>query len=166
MPPIVLRRAAAEDAHAKAAVFDAAVRVGWSYLGSLVDEPMFTAQDWNQLVADHMPPNALLVAVDKAERVVGYTAVHVDECEMFLLFVVPDFAGRGIGRQLLEAAHDTLRAAGCREAFLFVHEQNTRARRVYAAAGYYADGSERVSDFRGTRVRELRMVKALGGHPR
>jgi ribosomal protein S18 acetylase RimI-like enzyme len=84
---------------------------------------MFTAEDWDQIVADHMPPNALLVAVDKAERVVGYAAVHVDECEMFLLFVEPDFAGRGIGRQLLEAAHDTLRAAGRREAFLFVHEQ-------------------------------------------
>ena len=32
---------------------------------------------------------------------------------------------------------------------------------VYAAAGYRPDGSDRVSDFRGVRVRELRLVKQL-----
>jgi RimJ/RimL family protein N-acetyltransferase len=42
-----------------------------------------------------------------------------------------------------------------------VHEQNERALAVYAAAGYRPDGSDRVSDFRGTRIRELRLVKQL-----
>jgi GNAT superfamily N-acetyltransferase len=42
---------------------------------------------------------------------------------MFLLFVHPGYAGRGIGRTLLAAAHDALRAVGCPEAFLFVHER-------------------------------------------
>ncbi len=45
---------------------------------------------WDQLVADHMPPNVPLVAVDETERVVGYAAVHPEACEMFLLFVHPD----------------------------------------------------------------------------
>jgi ribosomal protein S18 acetylase RimI-like enzyme len=159
--PIALRRAVQADAPAIAAVFDAAVRAGWGYLGDLVAEPMFTSEDWEQLVANHLPPNVLLVAVDELERVVGYTAVHPEDGEMFLLFVHPDQAGRGVGRTLLAAAHDALRAAGCAEAFLFVHEQNERALAVYAAAGYRPDGSNRVSDFRGTRVRELRLVKQL-----
>src|SRR5216683_1585581 len=81
--------------------------------------------------------------------------------EMFLVFVHPAYAGRGVGRTLLAAAHDALRAAGCREAFLFVHEQNTRALAVYTEAGYRPDGSDRISDFRSTRVRELRLVKQL-----
>jgi hypothetical protein len=80
---------------------------------------------------------------------------------MFLLFVHPAHARRGLGRTLLGAAHDALRDAGCREAFLFAHEENKRALDVYAAAGYRWDGSDRVSDFRGTRVRELRLVKPL-----
>ena len=80
---------------------------------------------------------------------------------MFLLFVHPAHAGRGVGRTLLAAAHDALRDAGCREAFLFVHEQNERALGVYAAAGYRPDGSVRASDFRGTHVREVRLVKQL-----
>ena len=122
---------------------------------------MFTSQDWEQLVADHQPPNVLLIAVDETGSVVGYAAVHPGDGEMFLLFVHPACAGRGIGRALLTAAHDALRAAGCPAAFLFVHERNERALAVYTAAGYRPDGSDRVSDFRGTRVRELRLVKRL-----
>jgi len=160
-PRITLRRAVREDAPAIGADFDAAVRAGWTYLGDLVAEPMFTSEGWDRLVADHLPPNVLLVAVDEAEGVVGYAAVHPGDGEMFLLFVHPGCAGRGIGRTLLAAAHDALRAAGCPEAFLFVHEQNERALAVYTAAGYRPDGSDRVSDFRGTRVRELRLVKQL-----
>ena len=160
-PRITLRPAVPSDAVAIGAVFDAAVRAGWAYLGDLAAEPMFTPQDWDQLVADHLPPNVLLVAVDETDGVVGYTAVHPSDGEMFLLFVHPAYAGRGVGRTLLDAAHDALRAAGCAETFLFVHEQNERALAVYTAAGYRPDGSDRVSDFRGTRVRELRLVKQL-----
>jgi ribosomal protein S18 acetylase RimI-like enzyme len=160
-PKISLRKAVPADAPAVAAVFDAAVRAGWPFLGDLVNEPMFTPEEWRQLVADHQPPNVLLVAVGDGDDVVGYAAAHPDDCELFLLFVHPDHAGRGIGRVLLDAAHGALEAAGCREVFLFVHELNERALAVYAAAGYRPDGTERVSDFRGTRIRELRLVKRL-----
>ena len=158
---ITLRPAEPGDAAAIGTVFDAAVRAGWTYLGDLVAEPMFTPQDWDQLVADHRPPRALLVAVSEADGIIGYTAVHPEDMETFLLFVHPAYAGRGVGRILLAAAHDALRAAGCREAFLFVHEHNERALAVYTAAGYRPDGSDRISDFRGTQVRELRFVKQL-----
>ena len=97
MPGITLRRAIPGDAPDIAAVFDAAVRTGWSYLGELVAEPMFTSDDWEQLVADQLHPNVLLVAVDDTDRVLGYTVVHPEDGEMFLLFVDPAYAGRGIG---------------------------------------------------------------------
>jgi ribosomal protein S18 acetylase RimI-like enzyme len=133
---ITLRPAVADDAQAISAVFDAAVRDEWAFLGELAQRPMFAPRYWDQLVADHAPPNALLVASDATNAIVGFTAVHSDEGEMFLLFVDPAHAGRGIGRALLGAAHDVLRAAGRTEAFLFVEERNARALAVYAAAGY------------------------------
>ena len=73
---ITVRPAVREDAPAIGAVFDAAVRAGWTYLGDLVAEPMFTAEDWEQRVADHLPPNVLLVAIDETDGVIGYTAAH------------------------------------------------------------------------------------------
>lgn len=158
---VTVRRARASDAPAIAAVFNAAVRQGWRFLGALADEPMFPEDAWPELVAEHAPPNVLLVAADEGGQVVGYCAVHPEDGEMYLLFVDPGWAGRGVGRRLLGAGHDALRAAGCTHAFLFAHEQNTRALAVYAAAGYHPDGSVRESEFRDTRLRELRLVATL-----
>src|SRR5215470_1961495 len=73
---VQVRRATAGDAQAIGAVFDAAAQAGWTYLGELAQQPMFTPEDWDQLVADHAPPNVLLVATDHAGQVVGYTAAH------------------------------------------------------------------------------------------
>lgn len=158
---ITIRRATAADAQAIGAVFDAAVRAGWSYLGDVAQTPMFPPDEWDKEVADHAPPNVLLVAVDEPSAIVGFVAAHPAEGELFLLFVHPEAAGRGIGRRLLDAGHAALRDAGCREAFLYTHEQNERALAVYAAAGYRPDGSVRETDFRGTQLREPRLVKRL-----
>ena len=82
-PRFTVRPAVPADAAAIGAVFDAAVRAGWTYLGELVVEPMFAPQDWDELVADHLPPNLLLVAVDEADGVVGYVAAHPEDGELF-----------------------------------------------------------------------------------
>ena len=146
---LTIRRAKPEDAQAIGAVFDAAVREGWKYLGEIAAQPMFPPEEWDDEVAKHAPPNALLVAIGEADRLIGFVAVHPAEGEMYLLFVHPDYAGSGVGRALLEAAHEVLRSAGCREAFLYTHEQNQRAIAVYEAAGYRRDGTVRESEFRG-----------------
>ena len=156
-----LRRAVADDAQAIGVVFDAAVRAGWTFLGELARRPMFTAQQWDQMIIDLAAPDALLVATDAAGAVAGFSAVHAAAGEMYLLFVDPAHAGRGAGRLLLNAAHDVVRAAGHSEVFLFTEERNTRALAVYAAAGYRPDGTSRESDFHGAALRELRLVKAL-----
>jgi ribosomal protein S18 acetylase RimI-like enzyme len=156
-----IRPAIASDAEEIGVVFNAAVREGWTYLGALAREPMFPPEEWDKLVIEHAPPNALLVALDEPGNVIGFTAVHSKDGEMFLLFVHPLHAGRGVARGLLDAAHEALRAAGCREAFLYTHEENERALRVYEAAGYRRDGSVRESDFRGVHLREPRLVKQL-----
>jgi ribosomal protein S18 acetylase RimI-like enzyme len=159
---ITIRPAGSDDAEAIGAVFDAAVRAGWTYLGELAQEPMFGLDEWEREVAAHAPPNVLLVACDEAAgAIVGFVAAHPADGELYLLFVHPDAAGRGVGRRLLDAAHDALRAAGCRSAFLFTHERNERALAVYGAAGYRPDGGVRESDFRGTPIRELRLVRPL-----
>src|SRR2546430_16881579 len=111
IPGIRLRRVEPSDAQAIGAVFDAAVRVGWTYLGELASRPMFTAAEWDKDVADHAPPNLMLVATAEGGRVVGFTAVHPQDCEMYLLFVDPAAAGRGGGGKLLPVPVDAPPAA-------------------------------------------------------
>ena len=158
---VELRRGTADDAQAIGAVFDSAVRDGWTFLGDQAKRPMFSAKHWDGLVAEHAPPNALLVAIDDEHNVVGFVAVHTDVSELYLLFVDPAHGGRGIGRALLNAAHDVLRNAGRSEVFLFTEQRNIRAQAVYAAAGYLPDGTARDSEFNGAALRELRLVRTL-----
>jgi ribosomal protein S18 acetylase RimI-like enzyme len=122
-----IRRTIPGDAQKIGAVFDAAVRQAWRYLGELARNPMFPPEEWDKVVLEHAPPNVLLVATDEPGDVVGFIAVHPQEGEMFLLFVHPKHARCGVGRALLDAAHEELRAAGCHEAFLYAHEENERA---------------------------------------
>ena len=165
VPAINLRRATAGDAQAIGAVFDAAVRVGWTYLGELAQQPMFSPEDWERLVADHAPPNVLLVATDESDRVVGYAAVHPDDGEMFLLFVDPAHSGRGIGRLLLSAAHDALREAGCEEAFLFTHERNERAPHDFSNNDRMGgpDGADRAGTHSNATLRRALCAGSGGG---
>jgi len=160
-PEIQLRPAVAADAPAIGAVFDAAVREGWAYLGDVVQEPLFTPQHWEERVAEYAAPNALVVATDAEGSILGFTAVNAEAGELYLLFVDPSHSGRGIGQALLGAAHDALRAAGYTESWLYTEERNARAKAVYTAAGYRPDGTVRESVFRGQALREPRLVKSL-----
>ena len=96
-----IRRAVADDAQKIGVVFNAAVREGWTYLGELARAPMFPPDEWDKLVIEHAPPNVLLVAIDDEGGLAGFTTVHPSEGEMYLLFVHPEHAGRGVGRALL-----------------------------------------------------------------
>src|SRR4051794_32725020 len=96
---VTIRRATAADARAIGAVFDAAVRVNWTYLGELAQTPMFEPEEWDREIADHEPPNLLLVGAGATGAVLGFVAAHPADGELFLLFVHPAAAGRGIGRR-------------------------------------------------------------------
>lgn len=52
------------------------------------------------------------------------------------LAVLPGHRGRGLGRALLAAVDETARSLGCGRVTLEVQEGNTRARRIYADAGF------------------------------
>ena len=52
------------------------------------------------------------------------------------LHVLPSHQGRGIGKALISAVEVKARALGCCKLSLEVNENNQRARRAYAAAGF------------------------------
>lgn len=58
------------------------------------------------------------------------------------LAVLPQFRGRGVGRQLLEGVARKARELGCCKVTLEVHEENVRAKGMYEAAGF-AEGAAR-----------------------
>jgi|SRR5271163_3936542 len=80
---------------------------------------------------------------EEDSMVTGFSAGDPRNGWVWALFVAPGHEGKGIGRALLKATCDTLRAAGHTAAMLST-EPGTRAERHYRADGWTAiSGTER-----------------------
>jgi ribosomal protein S18 acetylase RimI-like enzyme len=96
---------------------------------------------------------SIFVADDEG-RVVGF--VSVGACELYAIYTLPEAWGSGAGPALMRAAVAQLREDGCADAFLWVLEDNPRARRFYEREGWELDGGRKEDDFLGVRVAEVR----------
>jgi hypothetical protein len=76
---ISIRPAVANDAQSIGAVFDAAVRDGWTYLGELARKPMFPPEDWDKLVIEPAAPRPVLASRPDTSRTRQRRAVRATE---------------------------------------------------------------------------------------
>jgi mycothiol synthase len=84
------------------------------------------------------------------------------EGELYAIYVVPDAWGSGAGSALMRAGVEAMRAAGNRDAILWVLADNPRARRFYEREGWALDGARKDEEFLGLRVPEVRYRITLG----
>lgn len=92
-------------------------------------------------------------------RVVAFAWAGGDggpEAELYAIYALPEAWGSGAGPALMAAALDELRADGYREAFLWVLEDNPRARRFYEREGWTLDDGRKEEEFLGVRAVEVR----------
>lgn len=115
------------------------------------------------------PGRASLVALDGG-RIVGtcsYNASRFEKREgwgeIISLYLLPEAMGRGIGRMLLEAAVAALHRRGFQDVFLWVLEENVRARKVYERAGFHPSGATMDIEIGGRSVREMEYILCEDG---
>ena len=105
-------------------------------------------------------PENTLIALDGA-KVVGFVSYgdFRDPAriagEIFALYVLKEYYGKGIGQQLMKAAFAAL--DGYQEIMLWVLEDNKRAIAFYEKTGFVFDDEEKVIDL-GKAVKEKRMI--------
>jgi GNAT superfamily N-acetyltransferase len=132
------------------------------YLGSLSEAERGAM--WRTSLEN--PPRArvtrLVAAVDG--EVVGFALVgpagddeNPDLGELYAINVDPDHWGTGAGAALIDVAVTALRTNGFASAVLWVHPDNKRARRFYAARGWTDDKIERRQEVLGVEVPEMRL---------
>jgi GNAT superfamily N-acetyltransferase len=76
--------------------------------------------------------------------------------ELMAIYVDPAHMCAGIGRLLMTAARERLRAVGVTGASLWVLDGNVRARRFYERDGWSIDGACRTVTFGGLAVQQVR----------
>lgn len=65
--------------------------------------------------------------------------------EIVALHSIPEYWGRGIGKAIMDKAIDDIFNSKLKTVYLWVFEQNERARRFYEKYGFIADGTSRIS---------------------
>jgi ribosomal protein S18 acetylase RimI-like enzyme len=100
-------------------------------------------------------PEAFLLVADDAGDVVGMALGMqglADDgagppieglCHVSMVFVAPDYWGRGIGGRLVDALLPEARSRGYDRAQLWTQSDNLRARRLYEGHGFLPSGREK-----------------------
>lgn len=105
---------------------------------------------WKRVLPD--PTQDVFVAEGPEGAVVGFISLMASRDEdavagtgeVSSLYLLEAHWGRGYGRALMEAVVAAARAREFRQLTLWVLASNLRARRFYAAAGFAADGTEKL----------------------
>ena len=151
--PVTVRDATADDARAIAEVHVASWR--WAYRDQLPADYLeaLSVSDreamWAAWFMKPEPRAAVVVACDDDGRPVGFANAgpsrdegsSPETGELRAIYVLQEVQGTGIGRALLEASLDVLRAADYERATLWVLETNDLGRRFYEKAGWRWDGA-------------------------
>lgn len=75
--------------------------------------------------------------------------------EIISIYLLPGYMGRGYGRHLLNAVVSELQKLGFRDIFLWVLEENIRARRFYEKCGFTSSGHSMEHEIGGKVLREI-----------
>jgi GNAT superfamily N-acetyltransferase len=80
--------------------------------------------------------------------------------ELYLIYVLPEYWSRNVGRSLMDRVLDGVRAGGYPRVFLWVLSANLRARRFYERCGFTAAG-DRAVERHGHPTRETRYERTV-----
>ena len=86
----------------------------------------------------------VVVSGDEYIGTISFGASHISQYEglgeVFSLYVLPQYTGKGIGKLLMDRAVAELKALGYSRIILFALDRNLVARRFYERYGYTASG--------------------------
>jgi len=99
------------------------------------------------------------------ERMIGWLIINQSRDEnksgigeIWAIYLIEEFWGRGYGKAMLDFAVQELRSAKCKEIFLWVFEENNRARRFYEKHNFCFDGIKREVNWYGKPLVQLKYI--------
>ena len=133
MSVVALRPARATDVPALADLDSACFGNPWA------------AEIWAQEVLRDLASVTVAMSLDPLVGLVGASCVWLvaDEAHLLRVATRPTYRGRGVGRDLLEAAFVSARAAGCKTMLLEVARRNRAALAVYERTGFAIVGERK-----------------------
>ncbi len=138
--------------------------IAQDYLDSLTPQDWVHRYDFGRMGL--RVPSTLVAVADAS--VCGFASTGLcrdddlaDLGELMAIYVDPRHLNTGIGRLLIGAARERLRARGFAGAALWVLRENDRARRFYERDGWGPDGARRHRIYGNEPVEEVRYRRTL-----
>ena len=78
--------------------------------------------------------------------------------EIISIYLLPDYIGKGYGKILIDAVLSELKRQGYEDVFLWVLEENVRARNFYEKYGFLLTDDVSDANIGGKVLREMRYV--------
>ena len=78
--------------------------------------------------------------------------------EIISIYLLPEYCGKGFGKQLLQEAMSGLKQMGYQDIFLWVLEENLSARRFYEKFGFAESGAYLEDNIGGKQLREMQYI--------
>lgn len=94
-------------------------------------------------------------------KMIGFLAIYKRHAEIGAIYLIKDFWGKGYGKEMLDFATNELKSEGHKKIFLWVFEENNRARRFYEKHGFSFDGTKRENDKYGKMLVQLKYTLEL-----
>ena len=168
---ITIRKALPEDADiytvCHISCFQSAYKgiVPDEYLDNMSAEKEQRFERYKKTLTD--PGDCEYYCVMHEERMIGWLIINKshDEdktgiCEIWAIYLMEEFWGKGYGKEMLDFAINELKRVEPKEIFLWVFEENNRARRFYEKYGFGFDGTKREVKY-GKPLVQLRYVLDL-----
>jgi GNAT superfamily N-acetyltransferase len=113
--------------------------------------PTSRGKAWRAWLTEESSNDFVAWVAEEDGEIVGFAASSrardddvSERCaELLMIYLLEDYLGRGIGRQLIGAAEEHWRTAGYDMAILWVLETNSATRAFYEREGWVADGERR-----------------------
>ncbi len=110
-------------------------------------------------------PNRHTLVMLDGDRLIGISSycksrfdAYKDWGEIISIYLLPEYMGKGLGKILIEKAIDELKAMGFKTIFLWVLEENHRARHFYEKCGFKNNGNYMDNTIGGKQLREFQYV--------
>lgn len=117
---------------------------------------------WRQSLDNDTRHSLIMLDGDKIIGTSSFGASRFEDMvgygEIISIYFLPEYIGKGYGRQLLQAAVDGLKQMGCCDIFLWVLEDNLRAIRFYEHFGFKPSGKYLNDNIGGKDLTEIQYV--------
>ena len=111
------------------------------FLNNLINERDNRIERWKNNIANPGDCEHFCITFD--DRIIGWLTIHKVDGEVWAIYLLEEFRGKGFGKYIMNFALTKLKSIGHKKVMLWVFEDNLKARYFYEKIGFHLSDDKR-----------------------